>query len=79
MIVWILIILSVYILYKWGTSSFDYFEKKGVPYNKPNFLVGSRLSMILRTKNAKEFFDWIYYEFKNEKYEIFLIFDKPNF
>lgn len=67
MIVLILVILSAYLFYKWGTSTFDYFEKKGVSYNKPIFILGSRLTMILRTKSMVEFLNKIYYEFPNEK------------
>lgn len=67
MILWILVILAIILIYKWGTSTFDYFEKKGIPYNKPIFLVGSRLGMILKQGSIVDFISKIYNEFKNEK------------
>lgn len=67
MILWILVILAIILIYKWGISTFDYFEKKGIPYNKPIFLVGSRLGMILKQGSIVDFISKIYNEFKNEK------------
>jgi hypothetical protein len=67
MIIWILILLAAYLFYKWGTSTFDYFEKRGIAFNKPKFLVGSRLGMILRQNTMIDFLNEIYYEFPNEK------------
>lgn len=67
MIVWVLAVLIIYLIYKWGTSTFDYFEKKGVPFNKPVFAVGSRLGMILKQGTVIDFLNKIYYEFRDEK------------
>lgn len=60
-------IIAIYLLYKWSTATFDYFEKKGVPYNKPWPLVGSRLGLFLRNSTAVDFIQLIYNEFKDEK------------
>ncbi|EDW74167.1 uncharacterized protein Dwil_GK21528 [Drosophila willistoni] len=35
------------IFYKWATATFDEFEKKGLPYEKPYPLVGNNLSVVL--------------------------------
>lgn len=67
MIIWILLISVAYLIYKWGTSSFDYFEKKGVKFNKPHFIVGSRLGMVLKQGTMADFAMKIYNEFANEK------------
>lgn len=67
MIVWILVILAIILIYKWGTSTFDYFEKKGVPYNKPFFLIGSRSGMFWKQGSIVDFLSSLYNEFKDEK------------
>ena len=59
--------VAIYLFYKWSTSTFDYFEKKGVPFNKPFPVVGSRKGLFLRNSTALEFIQEIYDEFKNEK------------
>lgn len=63
----ILIIVALLLVYKWGTSTFDYFEKRGIPYNKPLFLVGSRLGLVLRNITMVEAVQKTFYEFPNEK------------
>lgn len=67
MIIWFLLIVTAYLIFKWGTSTFDYFEKKQVKFNKPHFLVGSRLGMVLGQGTIVDFSMKIYNEFKNEK------------
>jgi hypothetical protein len=67
MIFWIILLVVAFLLYKWGTSTFDYFEKRGIPYNKPLPFVGSRIGMLLRNSSAVDFLMEIYDEFKDEK------------
>jgi hypothetical protein len=67
MIFWIILLVVAFLLYKWGTSTFDYFEKRGIPYNKPLPFVGSRIGMLLRNSSAVDFLMEIYNEFKDEK------------
>lgn len=68
MILCILILVAAWLLYKWGTSTFDYFEKRGIPYNKPLPFVGSRIGMFLRNSTAVDFIMELYNEFKDDKY-----------
>jgi cytochrome P450 family 9 len=67
MIFWLLTAVAVFLFYKWATSENDYFRKRGIPFNKPLFLVGSRLGLLLKNSTIFEFIDEIYNEFKNEK------------
>jgi hypothetical protein len=67
MFMWFLIIVAFVALYKYGTRNFDYFRQKGVAFNRPRWMVGSRLGMIMKTSNMIEFVDEIYKEFRNEK------------
>ena len=67
MFMYLLLAIAAVLLYKYGTRNFDYFRKKGVAFNKPLFLVGSRLGMVLRRSNILEFSDEIYNEFRDEK------------
>ena len=45
MIFWVGVIAAVYLFYKWGISTYDYFEKRGVKFLKPVFLMGSNTNM----------------------------------
>jgi cytochrome P450 family 9 len=67
MIAIIFLAVIFYLIYKWGTSTFDYFEKKGIPYNKPYPFIGSRIGMLLRNSSAIDFILELYNEFKDEK------------
>lgn len=79
MIFCILIITVLYLIYKWGISTFDYFEKKGVKFNKPHFLVGSRLEMVLGQGSIVDFVMKLYNEFKSEKISGYFEFRHPTF
>lgn len=56
-----------YLIYKLATTKDDYFEKKGIPFTKPKFLVGSRSDLILRNKSMPEVVMQWYNEFRNDK------------
>lgn len=60
-ILWSGIGLVLYAFYKWATINNDYFEKRGVNYVKPTFLVGSGGGFIfLRKYTLNEFVDQMY-------------------
>ncbi|XP_055852653.1 probable cytochrome P450 9f2 [Episyrphus balteatus] len=40
--------LLAILLYKWSTSTFEFFEKRNVPYNKPLPLIGNQKDFIFR-------------------------------
>lgn len=62
-----LVIGVVYLLYKWATSTFDYFEKRGLPFRKPVPLFGNNLNVITRTMAMTDYLQMIYREFKDDK------------
>lgn len=64
------ILVIVFLAYKFLSPEYDYFEKKGIPFSKPRFLVGSRTDMILRNKSLIDVMRDFYDEFRNDKYEM---------
>lgn len=61
------IIAIIFLVHKFLSREYDYFEKKGIPFSKPTFIVGSRTDFIRRNKSIltvmKEFYD----EFRDDK------------
>lgn len=57
----------LFALYKLFTPKNDYFKKKGIPYAKPKFIVGSRTDLILRNKSMPQFVMDLYNEFYDDK------------
>lgn len=66
MILWIVLLL-VYLLYKWSTSNHDYFAKRGVPFEKPLPLVGNCLNMLLQRESIIDSQHRCYNNFKGSK------------
>jgi hypothetical protein len=61
------IVAMLFLIYKFVTRNDDYFVKKGIPFSKPTFFVGSRMDLILRNKSIIQVIcDW-YNEFRDEK------------
>lgn len=61
------VVAILFLLYKFLSKKDDYFEKKGIPYSKPSFLVGSRTDLVFRNKSMPEFVKQLYDEFRNDK------------
>ncbi|CAO1441602.1 unnamed protein product [Diamesa hyperborea] len=72
-----LIIGVVYLLYKWATSTFYYFEKRGIPFRKPIPLFGNNLNAITRGKLMTDYLQMLYREFKDEKFSGIFEFRSP--
>jgi hypothetical protein len=66
MFVYIFAVL-VWLLYKWSTSGFDYFEKLGIPFEKPLPLVGNLLDLVLQKRSSLDIYRSSYEKFKNFK------------
>lgn len=66
-LVLVAIVAISYLLYKWLNKSHDYFEKKGVSFVKPKFLIGNQADMLLRRASLPEIVDKWYKEFPKEK------------
>lgn len=60
-IFWSGVLLLVYAFYKWATINNDYFEKRGVSYLKPSFLVGNNGGFLFLMKyTMPEFINMFY-------------------
>jgi hypothetical protein len=66
-LVLVVIVVALYALSKYLTPSGEYFEKRGIPYAKPMFLVGSRSDIIWRNRSLPESILNLYNEFYNDK------------
>lgn len=62
------IVAIIFLVHKFLSREYDYFEKKGIPFNKPKFIVGSRMDFIVRNKSLLAVMQDFYNEFRNEKY-----------
>ncbi|XP_055539818.1 probable cytochrome P450 9f2 [Wyeomyia smithii] len=51
MMLLLLLALVVYLVYRWSVATFDYFEKRGVPFVKPLPLVGNLWPVIRRKQH----------------------------
>ncbi|XP_055923103.1 probable cytochrome P450 9f2 isoform X4 [Eupeodes corollae] len=71
----ILLGLALFIFYKWSTSTFDFFEKIGIPYDKPFPLFGSQKDIVLRKSSMYDNVNRLYKQFNTS---IFGIFDQRN-
>jgi hypothetical protein len=40
------IAVAFYLFYKWMTANYDYFEKRGVAFIEPVFLVGTKYNLL---------------------------------
>lgn len=58
---------ALYLFYKWTVSTFDYFEKQGIPFRKPVPLLGTNSNIITRKKPFTEALTESYNEFRYEK------------
>lgn len=63
------IIVILFLAYKFLGREYDYFEKKGIPFSKPSFIVGSRSDFIKRNKSVLAVMRGFYDEFRDDKYE----------
>lgn len=61
------LVAILFLIYKLATAKNDYFEKKGIPFSKPKFIVGSRSDFVWRNKSMPEVVMEFYNEFRNDK------------
>lgn len=61
------IVLIIFLVHKYLSREYDYFEKKGIPFSKPTFIVGSRKDFVLRNKSLIDVIKDFYNEFSDEK------------
>lgn len=65
--VYVAIAVALYFFYKWGVKDNDYFEKRGIPYSKPVFLLGSNSSMFINRMSLPDVVQQWYNELSSEK------------
>lgn len=61
------LVAIIYLVHKILSREYDYFEKKGIPFNKPKFIVGSRMDFVHRNKSMLTVMKDFYDEFPNDK------------
>ncbi|KAL7019935.1 hypothetical protein ACKWTF_011309 [Chironomus riparius] len=72
-----LLTVLVFFIFKWSTSSFDFFRKQGIPYRKPVPFFGTYSNVFMKLKPFNEILhDW-FYEFENEKISGLFEFRRP--
>ncbi|KAJ6639533.1 putative cytochrome P450 9f2 [Pseudolycoriella hygida] len=77
---WVLlcaIVVFIFLLNKYLSREYDYFEKRGIPFSKPRFIVGSRMDFILRNKSFLDVFKDVHNEFRYEKVSGLFDFSNP--
>ena len=67
MLILFLLAILAYLIYKWSISTYDFFEKQGIPFRKPAPFFGVSSSLFFEKKPFTEIFKTWYYEFENEK------------
>lgn len=63
------IVAIIFLVHKYLSREYGYFETKGIPFSKPTFIVGSRKDFIFRNKSPLTVMRDFYNEFPNDKYE----------
>lgn len=61
------VVTIIFLLHKFLSREYGYFEAKGIPYSKPMFIVGSRKDFLLRNKSLLTVMKDFYDEFPNDK------------
>lgn len=70
---WFLLLVFAYLAYKWSVSGYDYFEKKGLPFDKPWPLVGNMFGLVTAKESLVYSMQRRYRKFKQSKWEILVI------
>lgn len=56
-----------YVIYKWATKTFQFFEERGVPYQKPAPFFGNFLNIALQKTSIGENLIDLYNQFKTKR------------
>lgn len=62
-----LVVIGLYLFYKWGRSTFDFFQRQGIVFRKPIAFLGTSSNFVLNRKPFMDILDDWYNEFKHEK------------
>ncbi|PSN50995.1 hypothetical protein C0J52_08595 [Blattella germanica] len=61
------IIVCLYVIYRYVTKNDDYFKKRNVPYLKPTFYIGNVLPVLTKKRSTTEHIIWLYNQFEGHK------------
>lgn len=67
MFLYVGVAIIAFLFYKWATANYDFFEKRGIPFAKPVFLLGSNKHMFINKKSMMDAVVGWYNEMKHEK------------
>ena len=70
------VVVVIFLMHKFLSREYGYFEAKGIPYSTPIFIVGSRKDFILRNKSILTVMKDFYDEFRDDKYKPYKKFDE---
>ncbi|XP_055601238.1 probable cytochrome P450 9f2 [Uranotaenia lowii] len=71
--------LIAYLFYRWSVATYDYFEKRGVPFLRPKPLVGSLWPVFSGQKHAMDAAQEGYWVFPEARFSGFFMFRKPGY
>ncbi|KAH8388331.1 hypothetical protein KR093_004285 [Drosophila rubida] len=66
-----LFVVALLLVYRWSTASFNFFKQRGIPYNKPYPLVGSKGKIIFGKQSNFNLIIDLYNEGKGKVFGIF--------
>ncbi|XP_053675594.1 cytochrome P450 9e2-like [Anopheles nili] len=59
--------VALYLFYRWGVATYDYFEKRNIPFVKPVPFLGQVWSFFTQDKHAVDIASEGYYQFPNSR------------
>ena len=58
---------ALYLFYKWVTKNYEFFKERGIAFQKPVFLFGTNMNMLINKKSLPEIIALRYNAFYEEK------------
>lgn len=65
--IFLFLLILGFVIYKWLTSDNDYFDKLGIPYEKPWPVVGNNLNILLQKESINDITSRCYKKYKSSK------------
>lgn len=66
-IVFTLLIIIGFLIYKWATRNYNYFKDRGIAHGKPVFLFGTGKDLLMQKLSLPEYVQKWYNAFPDEK------------
>lgn len=74
-----LLSVAIYLLYRWSTATYDYFEKRGVPFVKPFPLIGGMLTILSGSNSVVDCISQGYLRFRESRVSGLFMFRQPSY